>query len=295
MFFCPPDYLSWGEMRRKAREWASRVYLADALEVLEENPQDALDENQNVNAAILALHQHRHARARLNLKCSQFDIEIITFWIMNKLDDEYSAALCSPLGNLLRSNHPIHFHPDQFFYFYMSFPLRGMTELSTIYDEYDAGRMTSKDLWDRFTCIDAETGLIKEKIQTKRQFNNYFGGFPDYESDRGAFDNYVKPFLGWYVVFDPEYYSDDLFENLKALGLENKHWETTATDVAELKPRKKRGPKSAPAKREFEQRYPNGLPEGLSADAVAAELTGDGFPISGRSILNYDHDRKVQK
>lgn len=291
--FCPPEYLNWSEMRQKAREWASRVYLADALEVLEENPQDALDESQNVIVAIQALGQHRHARARLNLKSSQFDIELIAFWIMNTLDDEYSAALCSPLGGLVRSNHPIHFHPDQFFYFNLRFPLRDMTELSRIYDEYDAGRMTSKDLWDRFTCIDGETGIVKEKIQTKRHFANYFGGFSDYETDNGAFDNYVKPFLGWYVVFDPEYYFDNLFDNLKSLGLENKHWATPMPEVTERKNPKKRGPKSAPAKREFERRYPNGLPEGLSADAVAAELTEAGFPITGRSILNYDSERKV--
>lgn len=293
--FCPPDYLNWIEMRQQAREWASRVYLADALEVLEENPQEALDENKNVNVAIQALAEHRHARARLNLKSSHFDIELITFWIMNKLDDEFSAVLCSPSGSLLRSNHPIHFHPDQFFYFSLRFPLREMSELRRIYDEYDAKRMTSKDLWDRFTCIDAETGLVKEKIQTKRQFNNYFGGFPYFETDNGAFETYVKPFLGWYVVFDSEYYFDDMVDNIAALGLENKHWATPSTEVAERKSPKKRGPQPAPAKREFEQRYPNGLPEGLSADAVAAELTEAGFPITGRSILNYDSKRKVQK
>lgn len=293
--FCPPGFLNWSEMRQNAREWASRVYLADALEVLEEDPQGALDESKNVNLAILALDEHRHARKRLNLKCSQFDIELITFWIMNRLDDDYSAVLCSPSGNLLRSNHPIHFHPDQFFYFYLSFPLRGMPEIRRIYDEFDAKRMKANDLWDRFSCLDGETGLIKEKIQTKRQLVQYFGVYPDFETDGGAFDTYVKPFLGWYVVFDPEYYFDNLFDNLKSLGLQNKHWTNPTIELGERKILKKRGPQPAPAKREFEQRYPDGLPEGLSADAVAAELTESGFPITGRSILNYDKERKVQK
>jgi hypothetical protein len=66
--FCPPEYLNWSELRQKAREWAGRVFLAEALEVLDGNPQDAVDESQNVNLAIQALDQHRHARARLNPK-----------------------------------------------------------------------------------------------------------------------------------------------------------------------------------------------------------------------------------
>lgn len=293
--YCPPEYLNWSEMRQKAREWASRVYLADALEVLEEDPQRALNESVNVNLAILALKEHRHAQTRLNLRCTQFEIELITFWIMNRLDDDYSAAICSPSGNLLRSNHPIQFHPDQFFYFYLSFPLRDMPEISTKYSEFDAKRMTTNDLWDRFSCLDGATGLVTEKIQTRRQFAQYFGGYPDSVSDGGTFDNYVKPFLGWYVVFNPEYYFDNLFDNLKSLGLQNKHWVEPEIEHVARKNNKKRGPKPAPAKREFEQRYPDGIPEELSADAVAAELTEAGFPITGRSILNYDNERKVQK
>lgn len=42
MVFCPPNHLNWKEMREFAQNWARRAYLADALELLEEDPQNAL-------------------------------------------------------------------------------------------------------------------------------------------------------------------------------------------------------------------------------------------------------------
>ena len=96
-------------MREFAQNWAQRAYLADALEVLDEDPQYALRKDFNLARAIQNLDTHRNARTRLNLKDRSFEIELITFWIMNKLDEDYGATLCTSAGNLLRSNHPIFF------------------------------------------------------------------------------------------------------------------------------------------------------------------------------------------
>ncbi len=282
-------------MRTDCHRLAQRVYLADALEVLDESPQLALDQRINPAKKILDLSDHQYAKKRLNLKDAHFEIEVIAFWIMNQLDEDYGATLCSSTGGVLKASHPILFHPDQFFYFYLRFPLREMTELQTVFEEFDASRMKAHNLWDRYTCLDGETGLVKVKNQTKRQFAQYFGGYPNYQSDGGIFDNYVKPFLGWYLVFDQEEYPENDFEFLEVIGLANKRWEKPEfVDGANIL-RKKRGPKPAPAKQEFSKRYPLGLPEGLSADAVAAELTEAGFPITGRSVQNYDRERSNSK
>lgn len=289
MTFCPPGYLNWVEMRDFAQDWAKRTYLADALEVLDEDPQYALRNDINLGREILALDEHKHARKRLKLEDRYFEIDLISFWIMNQFDDERCAVLCSPAGNLLRSNHPIHFHPDQFFYFHLRFPLREMAELNTIYKEYDAGRMKSLDLWDRFCCIDAATGTVKEKIQTRRQFMNYF------EVEDRAFETYVEPFIGWAIVFDPDYFTDSNFHNLNLLGLTNKHWVDLGETTETAPQARKRGAQPSPARDEFYLRYPDGLPDGLSAEAVAAELKEAGFTITGRSVLNYDRQRRNSK
>lgn len=294
MVFCPPDHLNWNEMREFAQNWARRAYLADALELLGEDPQNALRTDFNLESTVQDLDKHRNARTRLNLKDRHFEVELITFWIMNKLDEDYGAALCTSSGSLLRSNHPIFFHPDQFFFFYLRFPLREMAELTRIYEEYDARRMFSQDLWARYCCIDAETGEIKQKNHTLKHFDNYFGDGAS-GSGKETFDRYVKPFLGFYIVWDPEIFPDNHFDIFESIGLTNKFWSKPDDKVSgELVPRK-RGPKPSPAKQEFEKRYPDGLPDGLSAEAVAAELSEAGFPITGRSIQNYDRSRKIRK
>lgn len=293
--FCPPGYLNWYEMRALTHEWASRVYLADAYETLGENPNIALREDLNLSNAIRTLSEHKFARTKLSLKDTNFEIELISFWIMNQLDNEYGASICSPAGNLLRTTHPIFFHPDQFFYFSLSLPLRKMAELFQIYEEYDAKRMTANDLWDRYTCLDGETGLIKQKVQTKRHFSMNFGDMLDRNDDGGVFENFVEPFLGWYVVWDKDLFPDTLYEFYESINLLNNHWSHSANESSTKQLRKKRGPKPSPAKLEFYKRYPAGIPENLSSEAIAAELTADGFPITGRSILTYDKERNNKK
>lgn len=291
--YCPPNYLNWHEVKSLSLGWATRLYLADAYEVLGEDPQRALTETENLSRKVANLSENKLARERLRLADAWFEIHLIAFWIMNHLDEDFGAAICSPAGGVLKASHPILFHPDQFFYFHLRFPLRDMAELIGVYREYDEKRMTTDDLWGRYTCLDGATGLIKEKNQTARQFTLYFGGGED--DDGGVFERYVRPFLGWYVVWGEQLFPDALYELYDSLGLLNKHWKNPETETASAVPTKKRGPKPSPAKAEFERRYPDGIPDDLSADAIAAELTDAGFPITGRSVLSYDKARSIPK
>ncbi|WP_323765501.1 hypothetical protein [Marinovum sp.] len=269
--------------------------MANAYEILGEDPQRALDEELNPARAVFSLGENVSAQNKLRLEDVEFEIKLIAFWIMNRLDEDYGAAICSPAGNLLRASHPIFFHPDQFFYFYLSFPLRQMPELSTIFEEYDAKRMRADDLWNRYSCLDGDTGLIKQKNQTERNFENYFCGTMDGNPDGGVFERYVKPFLGWYVVWGEDLFPEDLFGLFESIQLVNRHWKNTGERSQVSKGSKKRGAKPSPAKREFERRYPGGIPSELSAEAIAAELTEAGFPITGRSILSYEKNGRVSK
>ncbi|UTS79396.1 hypothetical protein OL67_000443 [Phaeobacter piscinae] len=290
--FCPPGYEDWSQMRSNVGDLAERAYLADALVILGENPQVALDPAIIPKREISKLREHRFARSRLRLKDLRFEVELISFWLMNRLDEDYGAAICSSAGGLLRANHPILFHPDQFFYFPLSFPLREMSELSRIFEEYDAQRMSGYDLWSRYSCLDGDTGLVKEKNSTKRNFKMYFGD--GVGGDGGIFDKFVGPFLGWHLVFDPDVYPEEYYDTFAQMGLLNPHWEQPSDEENSVV-KKKRGPKPSPAKQEFFRRYPEGLPEGLTAEAVAEELKASGFPITGRSIYSYDRERRVRK
>ena len=57
----------------------------------------------------------------------------------------------------------------------------------------------------------------------------------------------------------------------------------------------KKGRKPTGAKEEYFRRYPNGKPKGVTFDAIAAELTESGFPISDRMIAMYESERKKGK
>ena len=290
--FCPPGFEDWSQMRSNVGDLAERAYLADALASLEENPQVALDPAINPKREISFLREHRLARRRLQLEDQRFEVELIAFWLMNRLDEDYGAAMCSSSGGVLRANHPILFHPDQFFYFPLSFPLRNVPELARIFEEYDAQRMSGQDLWARYSCLDGDTGLVKEKNSTKKHFEIYFGSGDG--GSEGIFGKFVKPFLGWYLVFDPDVYPEEYYDTFEQLGLLHPHWKRPS-DADNSVVKKKRGPKPSPAKQEFVRRYPDGLPAGLTAEAVAEELKAAGFPITGRSIYSYDRERRVRK
>ncbi|WP_424940426.1 hypothetical protein [Aliiroseovarius sp. S253] len=277
------------------RELATRVYLADALEILEEDPQRALIEEIGQEFGLSTLYEHKFARKRLDLRNSGFEIELISFWIMNQFDENYGAVLCNSSGNLLKANHAVLFHPDQFSHFYLEFPLREMSELCTVYQELDAGRMIGRDFWDRYCCLDAETGVVKEKNQTKRVLRHYFGDPFGSSATDGVFESNVLPFVGSCVVFDPSVYPDNYYDFYASICLLNKHWTKPESQKNETVHLRKRGPKPAPAKREYLSRYPDGPPDGVSAEAIALELTEAGFPITGRSIQTYERARKVRK
>lgn len=281
-------------MLNLALEWAARLYLADAWEILEEDSQRALRPNLNYLTELRKVARHPKAASRLNVDDLGFEISLIAFWIMNKLDEDYGAALCTSSGNLLRSNHLIFFHPDQFFYFYLQFPLREMPELTTIYAEYDAKRLSDQDLWGRYCCIDAKTGEVKQKNHTLRHFDNYCGDGSK-GSGQEAFDKFVKPFVGTYIVWDHDIFPANYFDLFESLSLSRVTWHRSDVETHEQIAPRKRGPKYSPAKKEFEVRYPDGLPSDLSAEAVAAELREAGFPVTRRTIQNYDRERRNGK
>lgn len=135
---------------------------------------------------------------------------------------------------------------------------------------------------------------LSKKNHTLKHFDHYFGSGHE-GSGKEAFDTYVKPFLGCYLVWDPEIFPDNYFDIFESIGLSNKFWSKPDENATGGLTPRKRGPKPSPAKREFETGYSEGLPDGLSAEAVAAELTEAGFPITGRSIQNYDRNRRIRK
>lgn len=285
--YCPPGYFDWQDIRRMADNWAERFYVANALHTYSEATDTAFSDEFRIYADAQALNRFPSAVENLRLRDRDFEIQIISFWLVNAICERFDPLLCTKEGNLLRAWESIFLHPDQFYCFPLDFPLRSMTELHRIYEEYDAKRMTSNDLWDRFSCIDANTGLVRQKVQTKNNFERWGGGAEEYSE-------FVEPFVGCSVVFSPDSFPESLEELVSEFDLPSNWLPKNDRAINELEVRR-RGAKPAPAKAEFLRRYPEGIPGGLSADAVAAELCEAGFPVTGRTVLNYNKYRRISK
>jgi hypothetical protein len=285
--FCPPGYLNWPDIRILADEWAERFYVANALSLYGKETDPAFSTEFRSYRDIQALERLPDAANKLRFPDRHFDIQLISFWAVNAVCSSFDPLLCSREGNLLRANDTIFLHPDQFYYFALDFPLRSMPELSRIFEEYDARRMGAGDLWDRYSCLDPVTGEVKEKVQTRNNFASYWG-------EESAFDLFVAPFLGCSVVLKPESIPETFEELIAEFAFPSEWAPSNNLEVDRPKP-KKRGQKYLPARSEIFRRYPDGIPDSLSSEAIAEELSAAGFPVTSRSILNYDKKRKDPK
>ncbi|WP_413717391.1 hypothetical protein [Silicimonas sp. MF1-12-2] len=282
--------MDWHQLRAHTRFLAQHIVLADVFERLGKNPREALEDELHPQRVLLDLNKRDLANCGIRKTDFQFDVEVVAFWLLVNICDQYEPTICSPSGHLLKAPEPLFFHPDQFFYFFLDFPLREMAELATIYQEYDAKRMNGSDFWDRFCCIDADSGLVTHKNQTIRHLINFYEGGEALEQGTSEiFEKHVKPFLGWSIVLDPSNLPETNGQLLKDLLLGESYW-YDGDDSKVQERMKKRGPKPSGAKSEFLLRYPEGIPEGLSAEAVAAELTEAGFSIGRRQVSYYDRE-----
>ena len=193
----------------------------------------------------------------------------------------------------MRPDDYVFIHQDRLDWVYPAWPLRETTELHNIFELADERGFSCYDLSARYYFLDHSLGILRLKNNSISgfKFSSHFGD--DAHSD-SYFQHQVKPFLGWAPVWNEEDLPDNFAQFLENLGVLREEWNVPALTLEKTgqdETYRARGAKPTGAKAEFRRRYPNGKPDGLSADAVAAEITETGCPISGRQVLNYAREQ----
>ncbi|SLN17250.1 hypothetical protein ROA7450_00539 [Roseovarius albus] len=311
--FSPEGYVGFSRMTEFISDWAHKIYLAYLVEELGNEPERVFRETKNAesmlasyrlkqlrssNPNFTATSEDKHWRKYLaTANEDALNVAVIFHCIFSKLLMRFDTLLVSSEGNIMRPDDYIFLHLDRLDWVDPCWPIRNTSALSKIFEYFDKGRFGRNSLADRYCFIDFELGTICLK-------NNSLSGFKECSHffDDSPFDRYykihVEPFLERAIVWREDDLPQNFPEFFETISAIEARWGLPAI-FARMEENRghqlKRGVKPTGARSEFLRRYPDGKPEHLSAEAVAAELTEAGFPISGRQVQNYDRERRNRK
>lgn len=307
--FAPEGYLGFGDMNEYLSEWASQIYFAYLLEESGSDPRLAFSGDEPSTGRVM---QHRIGQnptfrhkleggddsererfAKLLVE-DDFFTAIIFHCILAKVLLQLNTLLCSKDGLLIRPDNYVFVHLDRLDWVYPRAPLRETTELQGIFKHFDRGDFHATDLAHRYCFVDFYSGTIRLKNNSVSGFRRCGHFFDDVGADRYV-TTQVAPFLSRSIVWRQDTLPENFADFLENNGVFESRWrvaETLSANSNNAKVWSKRGAKPTGAKQEFIRRYPDGKPEGLSAEAIAAELKDAGFPISARQVLNYAKEIK---
>ena len=308
--FAPEGYTDFSTMAEFIGDWAYRIYLAHIIEEKGRDPKKVFLQEDDAHSMLLQVRINDLRKANPNFKTTPDDKDWAAHLALSRDDDFFSSIifycllsrsllsldtlLASPSGATMQPSESIFLHMDRLDWVSTRWPIRKTTELRTIFEYYDQGKFGGRALSERFCFVDCELGTIRKK-------NNSVSGFQrcSHMFDKSNANNFIKqhvdPFISWALVWNEEQLPDDYAVFLENFGFLPSNWEIpevleSATSAS--RPTAKRGAKPTGAKGEFLRLYPDGKPENLSADAIAAQLTEAGFPISGRQVSNYAKEVK---
>ncbi|MGC1506424.1 MAG: hypothetical protein WA782_20085 [Sulfitobacter sp.] len=311
--FAPEGYINFSTMVQFLSDWAHRIYLAHLIEDEGGDPKRVFSEKNLDKDAYSMLSQLRHVRLKQTapdltpskddkdwsrhlrmIRDDAFYVGIIYYCLLSKALLSLETLIASSDGKVMQPDEAIFLHMDRLDWVYPSWPLRETTEFATIIEYYDAGKFNIHSLSERFCFLDVSLGIIGLKNNSLVGFQRCSHHYDDRHSKRYV-KAHVEPFIACSVVWSEEDFPDDFAAFLENIGALPERWDApqaSGSSSAGRRPNVKRGAKPTGAKEEFFRLYPDGKPDELSADAIAAELTEAGFPISGRQILNYAKEIK---
>jgi hypothetical protein len=309
--FGPEGYINFSQMTEFVRDWAYKAYLAHLLEQEKKSPITVFQAEEDGDRMLLGF---RHIKLKEADPSLSFDTENPAWaaHIQAKLEDDFlvtvsfhcmlakvlkhfDTLVASPDGKVIRPDEYVFLHLDRLDWIYPSWPIRKTNELRSIIDLFDEGKFDGYDLSKRYCFLDFSLGTITKKNNSISGFRrcSHFGD--DELSDRYV-KTHVEPFVSWAVVWNEKNFPENSAQFFEDIGVVKERWkipETLRNTYPNGRAKPKKGAKPTGAKEEFFRRYPDGKPEELSAEAIAAELTEAGFTISGRQILNYEKERKT--
>ncbi|MEM8631093.1 MAG: hypothetical protein AAGF74_07645 [Pseudomonadota bacterium] len=201
----------------------------------------------------------------------RFARALIEACILSKLLIWKDVAICSPTGVVMKPNNAFFLHSDRLDWCFWHHPIRETLEFRKFYELFDEGSFTSVDLFERFCCIDAVTGLITEKNNSVARLTRALHGSSSPDAAQSVFDRGVRPFLGWAIVWHPSDVPETLSELFEQIGI---------LEAASLKPegrvrasRAGRPRKIEPALSAYNEMYPAGH-----------EILGDSWKMVAKAI-----------
>ncbi len=309
--FSPEEYVNFYQMTEFVRDWAYKSYLARLIEQEKKDPVRVFQSDEDGDRMLSRfrldklkemnpnyLHEKDDPYWTSHLKTRKEDDFFVTIYFhctLTKVLKNFDTLLASPDGKVMRPDEYVFLHMDRLDWVYPSWPIRECTELRTIIGLFDEGKFNGYDLSQRYCFLDFSLGTIGKK-------NNSISGFrrSSHFGDDDLSDRYVKthvePFVSWAVVWNEDHFPENYPQFFEDIGVVREQWkipEAIETMDREGRSKPKKGAKPTGAKQEFFRRYPDGKPEELSAEAIAAELTEAGYPISGRQVLNYAKERQT--
>ncbi|MDN5567236.1 MAG: hypothetical protein L0G27_00545 [Paracoccus sp. (in: a-proteobacteria)] len=129
-----------------------------------------------------------------NRGSSSFARELVEVFLLAKLLEAYPPALCSPSGTIMQIRDDFFVHGDRLDWFYLSFPIDKMSELSNYFLYNKINNFDGKSIRQRYCFIDAEYGLVKLKNNSISLYDScsHYDGNPSDELAALA-----KKFSGW--------------------------------------------------------------------------------------------------
>lgn len=307
--FAPEGYLGFSKMTNFLRDWAYRVYLAYLLEADGKYLEKVFTSE---NSAERLLSNFRHVKLREaapNLKYSDNDknwvnhikqgsedsffVAVLFHCLLAKVLMNFQTLVASPDGKIVEPDNYLFIHMDRLDWVDPTWPIRESGGLWNYMDYFDQGKFDGFSVSERYCFLDFSLGTIGLKNNSARSFlqASHFGTD---ELSKRYISTQVEHFVGWAVVWKEDDLPEDYTQFFEDVGFLETRWNVPTLFSSENEansPARKRGAKPSGAKAEYYRLYPKGKPDGLSYDAIAAELAERGFAVVGRTVLNYENAR----
>lgn len=205
--------------------WASGVYQARWLA---KNGRDvSIAFSSQAEAEVLTQQfrdQTSFAEVRDHGRIKQFEEGLFQAYIISQFLASRQAYACSPQGSVLKVSSVIHHHRDWLIDCHWEWPARENAAFYSYFKFFDEGKFSADDVFDRFCCFDASTGLIKEKNITLKGLEDA-AGYPDYErAAQNLLSVLIRPLTGWALCWKEDTLPETLEECLDELGLVEDDW-----------------------------------------------------------------------
>ena len=308
--FGPEGYIRYVDMVQEVDEWADRIVAAHRLAELGLEPSVAFKVDVVANGLIVdtefknafgegpnkADNYGKIAELSLfqkNVDERTFEAVLLTHFVVASIMLDFDTLLCSPDGTVLRAPEGLLLHMDRLDWCGWQYPPRSNAEFHGYYKALDEGTFLPRNIADRYCFMDGFSGVVALK-------NNSLSGYKRaahsdwHEGDVERLKTQVvDPFIGWSIAWNYSKFPMTVFEIIRDHGLFQDDWhiDDKLSEESSRHNPAHRGRKPFGAKSEYFRRYPDSKPDFVSWEAISAELTEAGFPISSRMLQNYEKTR----